>query len=127
MSYFLAHQQNALEKGNGKNDKNQFPQANEIQSYAETTDGSDDEFHDCEGEDDLEEEDPVQINEKPIPTQSNPVSHPVRFFVHKSRIPTGQENLAVRHAYETACDILCRHVTFFSCDTLVLKYESQTD
>ena len=75
MSYFLAHQQNALEKGNGKNDKNQFPQANEIQSYAETTDGSDDEFHDCEGEDDLEEEDPVQINEKPIPTQSNPVSH----------------------------------------------------
>ena len=73
----LAHQQNALEKGNGKNDKNQFPQANEIQSYAETTDGSDDEFHDCEGEDDLEEEEdhPVQINEKPIPTQSNPVSH----------------------------------------------------
>ena len=46
----LAHQQNALEKGNGKNDKNQFPQANEIQSYAETTDGSDDEFHDCEGD-----------------------------------------------------------------------------
>ena len=122
MSYFLAHQQNALEKGNGKNDKNQFPQANEIQSYAETTDGSDDEFHDCEGEDDLEEEDQVQINEKPIPTQSNPV----RYF-YKSRRPTGQENLAVRHAYETACDILCRHVTFFTCDTLVLKYESQTD
>jgi hypothetical protein len=69
----LAHQQNALEKGTGNNDKNQFPQANEIQSYAETTDGSDDEFHDCEGEDDLEEEDQVQINEKPIPTQVNPI------------------------------------------------------
>ena len=66
-----------MEKGNGKNDKNQFPQANEIQSYAETTDGSDDEFHDCEdeGDDDLEEElDEVQINDKPTTTQSNPVS-----------------------------------------------------
>ena len=86
----LAHQQNALEKGNGKNDKNQFPQANEIQSYAETTDGSDDEFHDCEGEDDLEEEEdhPVQINEKPIPTQSNPVSH-----CYKSRVANPAKNI----------------------------------
>ena len=75
--FFVAHQQNALEKGNGKNDKNQFPQANEIQSYAETTDGSDDEFHDCEdeGDEDLEEEfDQVEITEKPTPIQSNPVS-----------------------------------------------------
>ena len=66
-----------MEKGNGKNDKNQFPQANEIQSYAETTDGSDDEFHDCEdeGDEDLEEEfDQVEITEKPTPIQSNPVS-----------------------------------------------------
>lgn len=61
----LAHQQNTLEKGTGdKHDDESFPQASEIQNYADTTDNSDDEFHDCEGDEDIEESDPIPFEAK---------------------------------------------------------------
>ena len=70
MSFDLAHQQNALEKG-ANNSKSEFPQANEIQSYAETTEGdSEDEFHDCEEGSDAEE--------TAQPVVEAPLSDPVR-------------------------------------------------